>query len=163
MLRQPLPPHHSGTVPGPSQAPGPPPALDIDNSVGGIDPHPTQVLSRLERQMPSARSSNPRLPLRTLRISFSPSKRTRGAGGSSMFKAVRQNMFSPSAARAAGSSLASPLFAAGWSSFSSSSLRLANQGSTARIAEGFWARSSVGRALPSHGRGHEFESRRVHS
>ena len=26
-----------------------------------------------------------------------------------------------------------------------------------------WARSSVGRAPPSHGGGHEFESRRVHS
>ena len=32
----------------------------------------------------------------------------------------------------------------------------------ARIAEVFRARSSVGRAPPSHGGGHEFESRRVH-
>jgi hypothetical protein len=31
------------------------------------------------------------------------------------------------------------------------------------LLRSFWARSSVGRALPSHGRGHEFESRRVHS
>ena len=33
----------------------------------------------------------------------------------------------------------------------------------ATIAEALWARSSVGRAPPSHGGGHEFESRRVHS
>ncbi len=36
------------------------------------------------------------------------------------------------------------------------------QALTARIAGVSWARSSVGRAPPSHGGGHEFESRRVH-
>ena len=40
---------------------------------------------------------------------------------------------------------------------------LAIRGPAARIAEAPGARSSVGRAPPSHGGGHEFESRRVHS
>jgi hypothetical protein len=40
---------------------------------------------------------------------------------------------------------------------------LAIQAPAARIAEASRARSSVGRAPPSHGGGHEFESRRVHS
>src|SRR5829696_2425796 len=39
---------------------------------------------------------------------------------------------------------------------------LAIRGPAARIAEAPGARSSVGRAPPSHGGGHEFESRRVH-
>jgi hypothetical protein len=42
-------------------------------------------------------------------------------------------------------------------------LRLANRSPAARISDASWARSSVGRAPPSHGGGHEFESRRVHS
>jgi hypothetical protein len=42
-------------------------------------------------------------------------------------------------------------------------LYLANRALAARIAEPSRARSSVGRAPPSHGGGHEFESRRVHS
>jgi hypothetical protein len=40
---------------------------------------------------------------------------------------------------------------------------LAIQVPAATIAEPSRARSSVGRAPPSHGGGHEFESRRVHS
>jgi hypothetical protein len=40
---------------------------------------------------------------------------------------------------------------------------LAIRDPAARIAEASRARSSVGRAPPSHGGGHEFESRRVHS
>jgi hypothetical protein len=39
---------------------------------------------------------------------------------------------------------------------------LAIRAPAARIAEASRARSSVGRAPPSHGGGHEFESRRVH-
>src|SRR5918997_3430452 len=40
--------------------------------------------------------------------------------------------------------------------------RLAIRASTVRIAEVFWARSSAGRAPPSHGGGQGFKSPRVH-